>query len=315
MQVTNPLDLTRYDLPVDQALQFTAASQPGILRDLRRQQYDQIWAMNATLLLKGRLSPKHLRSAITSTTPEEASDAKRLGTISHAAVFEPDVDLDAELMPSLLEPGTTEWVIQPGDIKVRRGKKWEEFAEAHAGQTILTEKKIDEAREQNKVAYKIRDAIHAHPRAVQLLEWCSEYELTGLCVDCGVPCKFRIDGGPEILLDLKTTRSIDNHAFGKQCANLGYGFRLACYRRWLAKIFGEPVEEIWMIAVENVEPFDVAPRKVPDEFLDQNEPLLLKQLQGYQHAKQHDQWPGVCPDWEPLVIPLWAMSDDEVLCD
>jgi len=286
-----------------------------LLKGLGRFEYDEIDAYNASLLLHGLESLSQLRCAKQGelTLSKHTSDAKTVGTLAHAAVLEPDRNLDEELIPSLLREGTTEHIIVPPEIRSRRGKAWEEFCEEHADKTILRQRDIDDAKERNKIAYKVRDAVFSHEFSSELLGRCKEYELTLICTDSGILCKGRADAvGPGLLVDLKTTAAIGNSAFGRQVGNFHYGERMALYRRWLRKITGDPIDEVWLIAVKNKDNFDVAPTRVPPEYLDQGEKRMLPVLQGLAWSIENERWPGICPQFRELHIHNWDMDDDEV---
>lgn len=171
-------------------------------------------------------------------------------------------------------------------------------------------------------AHRVRrmlQAIEAHREAAALIA-ASDREVSVYAELFGVPCKGRIDGlqGPT-LWDLKTTRDVSAHSFGRDCANLRYVLRLSFY--WmLCRELGRTIEEVKIIAAQDSRPLEDGTYNQPSECVIYTVPMIAienqidqihRLLLGYKECLRTGEWPGV-PDG-PLEIPNWAMSEEELV--
>lgn len=306
----------------------------GFLDGLPRDTYDLIPRDNASSLVKALVSAKHYKHYMETRDEDDETKAKQVGTLAHRCLLEPHIDLDAELRTSLLQPGTSELVVYEGGR--RYGRKWDDFLADNAGATIIIPSELESARESIATARKIRDAVLNDKYAASLLDGC-RFELTGLCSFYDVPMKFRLDAArPGYITDLKTSRNIAQWAFGAQQANLDTEIRLAVYQQGVHQITGD-VCDVYLIAVENVEPFDVVVYQVEQDALDQGwgehprqtKPSANKALKRIKKAAALNAYPGLAaaqdPDGEDepgvryLPFPDWKKDDAswqaEVICE
>ena len=285
----------------------TAAT--GYIRPTSWQDYCEIIALNPSLILKARKSLKHFKWHLDNPS-DKTTDALRLGTLSHAAILEPDRDLLSMVEESLLEPGKPTMVIWSGGR--RYGKAWNDFQEEHKHQTIVTQKMLDDAHALCAEALLMADAVHDHKFAMSLLDKC-EFEVAAFTDYEGQSVKGRLDAyKPGCIPDLKTSKDVSARPFGNDAAKFNYHVRLGCYKEFVTRITGQ-VPECWLIAVEKEPPYDVVCYRVDDAVTEWGWKIaadLLNQIKwGYENGK----WPGINDGFDELHFPNWAMPNDEEL--
>lgn len=245
--------------------------------------YRALEGVNWSLLKHMTASPLHFRHAEQS----EREDTNRLllGRAVHTAVLEPD---EFPLRYAVYEGA------------VRRGKEWDAFAEANADKDIL---KADEYR----MCLSVRDAVRSHPAVNGLLDGTSEVVRQWTDAATGIDCKCRIDhvAASGALVDLKTTKSVDEREFMNTSARYLYHAQLAFYRRGM----GEDVPA-YVIAVELEPPHDVAVFEVTSWAMDAGDKLVTESLGDLKHCREEDRWPGRYGSVRELGLPAW-MEDSE----
>ncbi len=138
----------------------------------------------------------------------------------------------------------------------------------------------------------------------------------------GVACKSRLDGiriEDSVLWDLKSTRDVSPHQFGRTAANLHYVFKTAFY--WLMlRQNGIEATEVKLIAVQDSVPVgdgsfneaaDCVVYPVPMIAIENQFAEIERLLTEYKRCVDMDLWPGV--QGQPLVIPNWAMGETELV--
>ena len=250
--------------------------------------YQQIKAVNWSTLKELQRSPLHYRHRL--QTPRADSPAMAFGRAVHCAV------LEADRFPE-------QFVLWDGGR--RAGGDWNEFAAVNASRTIL---KADDYRR----CLAVRDAVRGHRAAHRLLrKGKAEQTVTWSDPQTRIRCKARLDWiGPEAAVDLKTTRDIEQEAFGRVVHNLGYLGQLGFYDNGLR---ANGIRVPWaVIAVEANEPHDVAVYVVDDETLDYGRDTaweLLHKLKRTRGRKAQGQYPVPVP----LMLPRWAIPySDEI---
>ena len=258
-----------------------------------RAEYDQLDRVNPSSLMYALTSRKHYWTYCNGQIEHRPSPAMEIGTLAHALI---------------LEPNTTDFAYWTG--KVRRGKEWDEFQLEHAGQVIVRQKEMD-------IAARIAEAVRGHDAAAALLATCHtemtikhDWQIDGEHV---LQCKGRIDAiCPTHLVDVKTAGDIRPREFGRQCANLRYNVRLACYRYWYEQETNNS-PNVYLIAVENTPPYDVVVYHVPDQFLDSGLTEAERGARLVCWGLKDDAWPGIAEKVQALEVPLWAMPDEELV--
>lgn len=250
-------------------------------------QYDSIDAVNWSTLKEMVRSPAAYRYVL--DHPREDNPRFALGRAVHAAVLEPHVF-------------ASEYVIYDGR---RAGKDWERFRAQHEDRTILTIPEYETAR-------AAAAAVAAHPEVQRLFTGLHcEVPLVWTDPDTGILCKGRMDGaGPEVVLDLKTTKDASARAFGLDAARYQYHGQLAWYAAGLRAAYGwGPIP--YLIAVEVSPPYLVAVYRVPDDVLYQGELLYRSYLSRLAECRKRGRWPGLPAGVQDLEFPAWGYQDDD----
>lgn len=269
----------------------------GIYYGLTREQYDSDLssAVNFSTLKHARKSLLHYRHA-TEQRDHEPTDAMILGTATHLAVLEPE-RFDAE---------TGTWT---GGI--RRSKAWDAFQAEMAGRLILTES-------MHHAANRIARAVHGNRHAQDLLSsGFAEVTLLWTDPETGIRCRARadwVDPARQIVADLKTARDVAPRAFGRSAHALGYHLQLAWYAWGLEVLTGAPWQAS-IIAVESSEPHDVAVYHVDGDARETGESECRDLLAQVAVSRNTDRWPGQVPQPMPIMLPAWALMDDDADAD
>jgi hypothetical protein len=221
----------------------------------------------------------------------------RGGRAAHTAVFEPD-------------RFALEYAVFKG--KVRRGKAWEAFAAAHAGDTIVSVKEYSKA-----IAY--RDAVRAHWMAQPYLEkGRAEFAIQWRDDETGLPLKARLDflsDSKSAIVDLKGSGSIAYPAFSSTAYKMGYHCQLGFYR-WGAKCALGLDLPVKIIAVEAEAPHDVTVFDYGEEELDAGLHEARSLLVKLAYHREKNVWPGQYEEELVLQFPTWATKrDDENLTE
>lgn len=226
-------------------------------------------------------------------------DRLRVGRAGHTAVLEPHRFAD-------------DFVVFHG--AVRRGKEWDAFRVEHAARTILTET-------QHEAAIAIAGAVRAHPVAGPIFadrNGDPEVTITWQHLRTKLPCKARLDwvaAAGDLLVELKTCRDPSPQAFAAQVARLGYHIQLAFYLSAIHALNELVRPQVKLVAVQNVEPYDVVVYDVPPDVLIVGEEKAESALDMIASCRAADTWPGLAVDGEvPLRLPAWAVPkwDDEL---
>ena len=246
--------------------------------------------INWSTLKHMRDSPAHYRAAL--ALDFVASRAMDLGTVTHAALLEPERLYD---------------LIAVWDGGRKAGKAWDAFEAANPGRVIVKPRDINDVE-------NMRDAVLAHPEAARLLALPGRSETPIFWTDptTGLRCKGLLDRwADDVLIDLKTTRSTDPRFFASQAARLGYHLQLAHYAAGIEALTGKR-PEVYMIAVENTPPHDVAVYLLTDDILIPAAETIGGLLAKVAECRASGQWPGRNAGIVPLDLPRWALGEPEI---
>ena len=125
--------------------------------------------------------------------------------------------------------------------------------------------------------------------------------------ELGVRCKARLDRvalEEGIVLDLKTTDSVEPELFTKKVVSLGYDFQAAYYARAAEKAFGKPFKFIF-VAVERKAPYTVDLFEVTPEMMEEGIYKVEKALKTYAECEKSGNWPNREPVIRQLGYPGW----------
>lgn len=123
----------------------------------------------------------------------------------------------------------------------------------------------------------------------------------------GVPCKARLDRVDienNLVLDLKTTDSIEPEIFTKKVVGLGYDFQAAYYAKAAEVAFGKKFEFIFA-AVERKPPFTVDLFQVDEDMMAEGMAKCTAALRAYKTCESLGEWPNRDPLIRKLSYPSW----------
>lgn len=255
--------------------------------------YLAVPALNGSTLVHGRTSMRHFLHAWHGD--DKDTEALLWGRAVHCLLFEPKLF-------------TERYTLYEGR---RQGKAWEEFREDNQELEIL---RADGQYGYASALVAARSFINEPLLQEMIREGQGEVSL--FTVEDDLQCKARLDwvsASSRCIVDLKTTRNIAARAFGRQFFDLGYDLKLGLQRRWWAEQNHGELLPVYVIALENKPPFDVAVIPVPDAVLDQGAERALAIIRQVKECISVDRWPGVANgEYFPLEVPSWEMEDVEL---
>jgi len=226
------------------------------------------------------------------STPIEDSLPLMLGRATHSLVFEPEL-FDEQ------------YAIFEG---TRRGKEWEQFKLVNAGKTILKDTEID-------ICCALADAVRTHPLVQPYLaDGMFEVPVTWTDDETGLPCKGKPDWlipNRQILIDLKTARSIHGLRFGHEAAKYGYHCALAHYGSGIKASMGWTPKRTLIVAVEKEPPHEVGIFELDEETLQAGRMEVRELLIMLKACRTSNVWPGRYETEQALQLPSWVFQDDD----
>ena len=223
------------------------------------------------------------------------TDAMRLGSATHTAILEPHRFL-------------ADYVLWDGGDG--RGKEWAAFRESAGERTILTSSQYTQA-------LAISDAVRNNAQAMRYLDHGTN-EATVKWTDAasGLVCKGRMDlyTGP-VIVDVKTTRSIDERKLRSQMETLGVFCQLAMYRMGVIANEWAVDPRCVIIAAEQFPPHDVGVFCVHPPDIETAEGEVAALLGKLRDCMNRDHWPGRFESETPIARPAWAMGGDITFSD
>ena len=270
----------------------------GFYENMDFETYLAVPALNGSSIVHMRRSPMYFRYM--RDNPQPSTPAQILGTATHRLILEPDRVGDFAV-----------WGEQEEE-KVRRGKVWDAFQEAHAGKMIVTTSERDAMVGMATAVRKylpIRKYADAKGPTEVSIFWRDRYT--------GRRMKARLDKWiPEsnTVFDLKTTRSCTSHQFAAQAFNLGYHIKMAIQYDGVRTLTGkEP--KLKLGAVESKAPHESAVYRItPDVKLMGGEEFdaLVRVLD---ECERTNKWPPALEEESDLLIPSWAATTEESSLD
>jgi len=248
--------------------------------------------------------PYRSKSALHEFSKSPALHKGRLdGTIGRAssADFELGSAVDA-MWVEQRTPSEAGYAIRPRglNLKTSEGKEWR--SAVSPGITIVPHTVADMVRslESNARAMELRQAGSAQATLI----W--DCPITGM----------RMKGRPDLLelkshaviADLKTTRSIEYHAFRSDFSKYNYHWQMCLYGNAIIELGLCETFEAWIIAVDKTPPHGVACRPVSDASLEVAAAELKKLLLKYAECALSDHWPAHDEHERPLELPRWRMT-------
>ncbi len=234
------------------------------------------------------LSPKACKRA--AETTREDTPALFAGRVIHCATLEPGRFLrDYRRQPDF------------GDLRTKAGKEARaEWMAANSDAEPVSQDVYD-------LAVRCARSVESHPRALAILARVrTEVEITW-DID-GTACGGRVDIlRPVGIADLKSTRHETLRAMQADFARHLYHGQMAWYHDGAVRagLVKEP-ETPSVIAVQTVEPYDVAVMQMSDESLMAGRALYSRLLKTWIGCQAASWWPGLAPDVVTWDLPGWA---------
>lgn len=246
--------------------------------------------VNQSSLKKILESPAHYQAALKfrlMPTP-----AMEMGTALHALA------LDGE------DAFNSAYVKKPDDIKLttKEGKEWK--ASAGRKKVLTTGGKDDPW-----------GSIQGMNESLKRLQWFDpdqkdyiKYNEVSVYWDwLGVKCKARLDRvalEEGLVLDLKTTDTVQPDLFLKKVIGLGYDFQAAFYAKAAEVAFGKPFKFLF-VAVERKAPYTVDVFEATPDMVEEATYKCEEALRRYALCVENNDWPNREPLIRQLDYPSW----------
>lgn len=246
--------------------------------------------VNQSSLKKILESPAHYQAAL--KFKMIPTPAMEMGTALHA------LSLDGE------EAFNGAYVKKPDDIKLttKEGKEWK--ASIGRKKVLSTGGKDDAWNSVQGMAKSLERLAWFDPSQQDYIK---HNEVSIYWEDRGVSCKARLDRvlvEEGIVLDLKTTDSVDPELFTKKVVSLGYDFQAGFYTRAAMAAFNKPFRFIF-VAVERKAPFTVDLFEVTPDMMHEGFYKVEKALDLYAECQESGEWPNREPVIRQLDYPSW----------
>ena len=244
--------------------------------------YSALGGVNISTLIHLGKSPLHYRHAV--DRGFESTPAMRLGIAIHCAALEPVRFASEYTMTKRVAKGT--------------GREETELTETQWETVVST-----------------ASAIHVDPLAMDLIRGSRrELALQWTDPESGTACKGRVDAVTQDhkLIDLKTCRDASPFGFCSQAARLEYHTKMAWYADAYELISGHK-PEVYVIAVESAEPFDVVCYRLEDDpVLDLGRETYRDLLDKLVECRKSNTWHGVGGgNVQKFKLPNWAIPAEE----
>lgn len=217
-----------------------------------------------------------------------------IGSALHCKVLEGDIEFN------------NRFILKPQDINfvTKEGKEWKQ---ANKGKTILAQQDYD--------------AVLGMAESLFQLDWFNKdqpdyrkYNELSIYWDAdGIPCKGRLDRLVEtkdevIVLDLKTTDSVDPSTFQKKVTGMmNYIFQAAWYTEAASLAFNKPARFIF-VAIERTNPYCSSIFEVSDEMMQEGTAQIIQARKILKKCLQAKEWPKPEIPYNVLSLPPWYRS-------
>lgn len=253
-------------------------------------------------------------------TVDDDTAAKRLGSIVHTAIFEPDFLEAMFLAKPAPDPEKHTTASGAPSSNPANTKAYREEVEALEAEH--PDKEMVDAAVYAR-AMEMRDAVHQHPRASALIHMDGPVEHSIIVTDpeTGVRCKIRPDKlcnpfGAN--LQAKTTRNARRDVFANDVWRFGYYMSEALYAR-LLRAHGFELRHPLILAIESEGPITadgVCVYELDEGTMDAGDQMCSRYLRQIAWCFENDAWPGHPQDSIPsLSLPphVWTRVDEELM--
>jgi hypothetical protein len=252
--------------------------------------YRRAEGANQSSLKKILESPAHYQAALKNRlipTP-----AMEMGTALHCLALDGQKAFE------------TNYVKKPEGIKLntKEGKEWKE--EAGRKKVLAVGGKDDPWGSVHGMSESLKRLAYFDPAQEDYIKY---NEVSVYWEWEGVACKARLDRVDienSLVLDLKTTDSIEPEIFQKKVVGLGYDFQAAYYAKAAEVAFGKKFDFIFA-AVERKPPYAVDLFRVDEEMMEESMAKCIAALRLYKTCSSLNQWPNREPMVRRLSYPSW----------
>lgn len=275
------------------------APAPGVYANTPMELYHRWNAASNSRLTKLRRSPAHLKAYLDGG--DEDTAALIMGRAVHSAILEPD-------------DFAKRYCRGPEDRRTKEGKaQYEALLATHEPGTILK-------RDDFEAALHMRDSVHAHVAASELLTGSGDVELSLVWESLiketdenGVTCKARLDRinqEYEAIIDVKSTRDASRREFERSIFEHGYHRQGAFYLH-AADVLGIPVKHFVIIAVEKEPPYAVGVYRLTPGAIEAGRDEVFSLLKVYATCEALNEWPAYPQQVEDIALPTYAWGQIE----
>jgi hypothetical protein len=252
--------------------------------------YFDLPGISATAIKAGATSMLHMRYA--SMQPSKPpTPAMQLGTIVHAAVLEP------VKLPAMI-------AIWDGP---KTGKGWKEYKAENADSIITTTEEMD------KVG-RMAASVRRNAQCAELIAGCDCEQVLQWEDAAYGPARAKADAiKAGVVIDVKTSRTIDQRSFERQALALGYDLQVGWYLEGAEKCGYGSNGDFWLIVVESSPPFDVMPLRCGYDVIMRGQERAIDIATRYYQCCLRGEWPGVCGEQSDRVwsLPQWALEESD----
>lgn len=261
---------------------------PGIYTSdqLSNSNYHSDKAIGSTGLKRILVSPAHFKYP----NPFNATRAKEIGTAIHCRILESDRwDKDYKV----------------AECDVRTSAIYKDICKTHPKERVLTSTEYENVRGMQQGVLRNR-----HCR--ELIEAPGRYELSLFTTDpiTGVNVKVRYDkltdsGMP---VDLKKCQKAGRDDFSRTINNYGYHISAAFYMDAWFWQFGEELDVMRWISVEEQSPHSAMRWKPDPDMMMIGRAMYREALDLYAQCLDRDEWPSYDDEEEDIGLPNYAVS-------
>ena len=252
------------------------------------QAYDSLDAIRWSNLKYARESMLLYKHHVDNPTADNPRFA--VGRAIHTAILEP-------------EKLTDQYAVFDGAR--RAGKAWDAFEAENAGKTILK-------REEWDAVHAAAERVARHELAQETLNRdmaLIERAITWIDPYTKLACKARPDCVHSMIVEVKSTNSVDERDFIRNATKLGYFGQKAFYRRGYREL-----TKLWLpcaiVAVETDAPHDIGVFTIDEDSLRVADDEITRLLAKVAECKKTGKWPGRYDNARTMTLPPWAREVD-----